>query len=114
MSSPPKAPTSPALVTAMDLPLEVQCLLKSYDLAALQWECAMTRHTIVVQVLTRGNEDAEHWLWATLSRDEVRDLLRQFGGAGADNEGRVVLRQKTGLTEEELPPRPFPGVPWRG
>jgi hypothetical protein len=98
----------------MDLPFEVQCLLKSYDLAALEWASPRVRHTVVVQILTRGNDDAERWLWATLSRDEVCDLLRQFGGAGADNEGRVVLRQKTGLTEEELPPRPFPGVPWRG
>jgi hypothetical protein len=72
------------------------------------------RHTIVVQILTRGNDDAERWLWANLTLEEVRDLLQQFGGAGADNEGRVVLRQKTGLTEKELPPRPFGNLPWRG
>jgi hypothetical protein len=106
--------STPTLVTAKDLPIEVQCLLKSYDLASLQWESARVRHTIIVQILTRGNEDAERWLWATLTREEVRHLLRQFGGAGADNEGRVMLREKTGLTEEELPPRPFGSLPWRG
>lgn len=101
-------------VTAKDLPIEVRRLLKSYDLAELRWDEPMVRHTVIVEVLTRGDENAERWLWATLTRDEVRALLRDFGGAGTDNEGRVVLRQKAGLSEEELPPRPFGFVPWRG
>jgi hypothetical protein len=106
--------SSVALVTGEDLPSGVQALLKSYELADLRWEKRNVRHTVVVEVLTRGHPDDEQWLWKTLGVDEVRALLREFGGAGADNEGRVVLRQKAGLSESEVPPRPSGFVPWHG
>jgi len=101
-------------MTAVDMPIEVRRLLKSYDLSELRWLVRQDRHAIVVAILTRGDEAAERWLWRHCSREAVREVLREFHGAGCDNEGRAVLREKLGMTEHELPPRPFSSVPWRG
>jgi hypothetical protein len=101
-------------MSAEDMPIEVQRLLKSYDLSQLLWAVPQDRHAIVVAILTRGDEAAERWLWEQCSRESVRALLRKYHGAGCDNEGRAILREKLGLTEDELPPRPFASVPWRG
>mgnify|MGYP005607771973 CR=1 FL=1 len=103
-----------ALLSAADMPIEVARLLKSYDLHELHWGVPRDRHAIVVAILTRGDATAERWLWQHSSREAVRALLREFQGAGCDNEGRAVLREKLEMTEEELPPRPFASVPWRG
>lgn len=102
-------------VTAEDMPIEVRRLLKSYDLGDLHWAEPRDRYAIVIQVLTRGSDEAERWLWSMCTRDEIRELFRQFGGAGCgDNEARAVLRMKLALTVDELPDRPFAPVPWRG
>jgi hypothetical protein len=65
------------------------------------------RHAIVVEILTRGDAAAESWLWAQNSREEVRSLIRRFGGAGYDDEARAVLRRKMGLSERDVRARPF-------
>ena len=101
-------------VTAEDMPIEVQRLLKSYALNELRWSVPEDRHAIAVEILTRGNAAAERWLWRLISGDDVRSLLRSFGGAGCDDAGRAVLREKMGLTERDVPRRPFRAIPWRG
>lgn len=101
-------------VTAADMPVEVRRLLKSYALDALEWAVPEHRHAIVVEILTRGDAAAEHWLWSHCTRESVGSLLRTFAGAGCDDEARGVLRRKLGLSESELPRRPFTAIPWRG
>lgn len=96
------------------MPIEVRRLLKSYSLDALDWTVAEDRHVIVVQILTRGDEAAEQWLWSQVTRDEVRALVRTFAGTGCDDEGRELLRRKLELSESDVPRRPFAPVPWRG
>lgn len=102
-------------VTALDMPIEVRRLLKSYELEELHWADPRARYTIAIEILTRGDDEAEQWLWTLCTREEIRDLFRQFAGAGCgDNDARAHLREKLGLTIEELPDRPFRPFPWRG
>jgi hypothetical protein len=89
-----------------ELPVEIQRLLDSVA-RTLQWSVPRERHDIVVEILTRGDTAAENWLWAQSSKEEVRALLRRFGGAGCDDETRDLLRRRMGLTEFAIPPRPF-------
>jgi hypothetical protein len=96
----------------MDLPVSVLQLVKSYDVAALRWERIDDRYAIVREVLDRGSSEARRWLDARLSSDEVRELLREFRGAGFDEPARARLRTEFGLTTEDIPARPF--VAWSG
>lgn len=96
----------PALPAVM-LPVEVLRLLDSAVARDARWHVPEERHAIVVEILTRGDASAERWLWAQNSRDEVRSLIRRFGGAGCDDEARAVLRRKMGLSERDVPTRPF-------
>jgi hypothetical protein len=107
-------PAADVPVTAEDMPIEVQGLLKSYALKEIVWAKPMSRHTVVLLILTRGGEAAERWLWSQCSREEMCDLLRRFQAAGADNEERAFLRAKLNLTEEDIPPRPTGFIRWRG
>jgi transposase-like protein len=91
---------------SVELPAEVLELLPA-EPGPLRWRVPEERHGIVVEILTHGNEAAESWLWSQNSREEVRALLRRFGGAGYDDEAREMLRRKMGLTELDIPPRPF-------
>jgi hypothetical protein len=89
-----------------ELPIEIQRLLDSAA-RPLQWSVPRERHDIVVEILTRGDTAAENWLWVQSSKEDVRALLRRFGGAGCDDETRDLLRRKMGLSEFDIPPRPF-------
>lgn len=101
-------------MTAASMPIEVQRLMKSYALESLDWAVPADRHAIVAQILTRGDAAAEQWLWSQMTRDEVRSLVRRFAGAGCDEQGRELLRRKLGLSENDVPTRPFAPLPWRG
>ena len=96
-----------ALVTAADAPECVIKLLKSYDASALLWSDTDHRHAIVVAVLTRGNEEAKQWLWSALSREEVRELVREYRGACCAEPERAELRKQLGLTTADIPTRPY-------
>lgn len=113
-SNGPKDLVSDVPVTGHDLPPSVRALLKPYNLDDVRWTVPEHQHLIVVEILTRGAPSAERWLWTQSRREAVRDLLRRFGGSGADNQGRAILRQKMDLTEHDVPPRPCGFVPWRG
>lgn len=96
--------------TAAEAPESVIKLLKSYDPDELQWRVADHRHLIVVAILTRGNDDAKEWLWSVLSREEVRDLVRQYAGAGCAEPERAQLRVQLGLTTADIPTRAYLGM----
>lgn len=97
------------LVSAEDAPESVVRLLKSYDPGALLWAERDHRHLIVVAILTRGNDEAKEWLWSVLSREEVRELVREYRGACCAEPERVLLRQQLALTTADIPTRPFIG-----
>jgi hypothetical protein len=96
----------------MDLPMSVLQLVKSYDVSALRWERADDRYAVVREVLDRGSLEARRWLQTQLSREETRQLLREFRGAGFDEPGRQRLRAEYGLTTEDIPVRAF--IAWNG
>jgi len=96
--------------TAADAPEDVRKLLKSYEPSELLWRNADHRHLIVVAILTRGNEAAKAWLWQVLSVGEVRELVRQYGGAGCSEPDRVLLREQLGFTTTDIPARAFLGM----
>lgn len=95
------------LVSAEDAPESVIKLLKSYDPAALLWAERDHRHLIVVAILTRGNEEAKEWLWSVLSREEVRELVREYAGACCAEPERDQLRKELALTTADIPTRSF-------
>lgn len=109
-----KGRTRAALVirTAADAPESVRQLLKSYDLESVRWDEPNDRHTMVVAILTRGEETAKQWLWSVLSRQEVRALVREYGGAGCSEPERALLRKQLRLTTTDLPQRPYLGLGW--
>jgi hypothetical protein len=45
---------------------------------------------------------------------ELRDLARQFKGAGLNEPDRARLREQLGLDETDIPRRPFVGFTWGG
>lgn len=96
--------------TAADAPEDVRKLLRSYEPSELQWRNADHRHVIVTTILTRGNEAAKAWLWQVLPIGEVRELVRQYGGAGCAEPERVLLREQLGLTTADIPARAFLGM----
>ena len=96
--------------TAADAPESVRKLLKSYEPRELRWQVADHRHLVVVAILTRGNEAAKAWLWRMLYFEEVRELVREYAGAGCAEPDRVLLREKLGLTTADIPRRAFLGM----
>jgi hypothetical protein len=101
--------SSRAAVTAslVDLPSAVRRLLDSPPAPEPRWAVPEERHAIVVEILTRGDDAAERWLWSQTSKEDARSLLRSYGGAGFDDEARDLLRRKMGLSERDVPRRPF-------
>ncbi len=96
--------------TAADAPQAVRKLLKSYDPGRLRWSVQGHRHEIVVAILTRGGDEAKQWLWHVLSREYARELVRAHHGAGCAEPARAVLRRELGLTEADIPRRPYLGM----
>ena len=86
--------------------------MKSYVLENVHWDEKNDRHVIVVAILTRGERTAKQWLWSVLSRQEVRELVREYGGAGCAEPERALLRKQLRLTTDDLPQRPYLGLGW--
>jgi hypothetical protein len=99
--------------SAADAPIEVRRLLKTYDPGELLWSVADDRYAVVREILVRGDKRAKRWLDRALSRKEVRELVRSYGGAGCSEPERVKLRNDLGLTVEDIPVRPYLGFKWR-
>lgn len=97
------------IVTAADAPESVRKLLKSYDPKKLRWRVPNDRHEIVVTILTRGNAHAKRWLWTVSSRSDVRELVREYRGAGCAEPDRALLRKQLDLTTTDIPTRPYLG-----
>ncbi|HKO91634.1 MAG TPA: hypothetical protein VJU61_10800 [Polyangiaceae bacterium] len=87
-------------------------LLKSYVLENVHWDEKNDRHVIVVAILTRGDQTAKKWLWSVLGRKEVRQLVREYRGAGCAEPDRVLLRKQLRLTTADIPQRPYLGLGW--
>jgi hypothetical protein len=103
----------PTVETASDAPEAVRRLLKTYDPAALVWSRPDDRYAIVREILVRGDGEAKRWLRAVVRRQEVRDLVRQYRGAGCTEPERRKLRSELALTSDDLPVRPYLGFKWR-
>ena len=95
-------------------PVAVRQLMKTYDPGQLRWDVLSDRWAIVAAVLTRGGPDARSWLNAKLRLDQLRELVRQFKGAGLNEPDRAKLRAELGLNETDIPKRPFLGFTWGG
>lgn len=95
-----------------DAPQSVRRLLKSYEPSDLDWSEPDHRYVIVREILLRGDEDAARWLRMVLNRNQVRALVRRYGGAGANEPDRERLRRELGLSVEEIPRRPYLGFQW--
>jgi hypothetical protein len=96
--------------TAADAPEAVCRLLKSYEPEALRWAVADDRYAIVIAILTQGEAEAFAWLWSVMSFENVRALVRQYGGAGCAEPDRVKLRDLLNLTATDIPHRPYIGL----
>ncbi|HVZ88928.1 MAG TPA: hypothetical protein VHG72_18310 [Polyangia bacterium] len=95
--------------TSADAPVAVRLLLKPYDPKALRWAIRDDRHTIVREILVRGDALAKRWLRRKLSRSEVRQLIAEYRGAGSNEPDRQILRARLGLSVIDLPVRPYIG-----
>lgn len=51
----------------------------------------------------RGDAVARRWLRRKLSRDEARELILEYGGAGSNEADRHILRKKLGVSVSDLP-----------
>jgi hypothetical protein len=102
--------TERRLLTAADAPESVRRLLKSYEPQALLWGYPGHRYIIVSEILARGDEEARVWLWDTMERRQVIEMVRQHRGAGLAEPVRARLREELGLTTEDLPVRPYLGM----
>jgi hypothetical protein len=100
--------------TASAFPLSVRQLLKTYDPGQLRWDVPTDRWAIVSAILTRGAPEARSWLDGRLTLDQLRELVRQFKGAGLAEQERAQLRTELGLTEADIPKRPFVTLDWDG
>jgi hypothetical protein len=60
---------------------------------------------VVREILIRGSDEATRWLARVLRRSEVRELIRQYRGAGCTEPERERLRQQFHLTKEDIPER---------
>jgi hypothetical protein len=94
--------------------LAVRQLLKTYDPGQLRWDVPSDRWAIVSAILTRGGPEARSWLNGMLTVPALHDLVRQFKGAGLGEQERAKLRAELGLTEADIPKRPFVGLDWGG
>ena len=102
-----------SIVTVRGAPEAVRRLLKSYDPATLRWAKADHRYAVVREILVRGDEEANRWLRGVLSRDQVRELVRKYAGAGCNEPERERLRKELRLGPEAIPVRPYLGLKWR-
>ena len=102
--------TERGLRTGGDTPDAVQRLLKTYEPQALLWANPDHRYIVVREILARGDEEARAWLWSTMQRPQVIELVRQHQGAGLAEPARAQLRDELGLTTDDLPVRPYLGV----
>lgn len=100
-------------LTAADAPMAVQRLLKTYDPSSLRWANRDHRHIIVREILVRGDASAKRWLRRKLARAEVRELIREYRGAGSSEPDRQILRRSLSLTTQDLPVRPYLGLQWQ-
>lgn len=100
-------------MTGADAPMAVQRLLKTYDPHRLRWANRDDRHVIAREILVRGDPSAKRWLRRRLSRNEVRELIAEYRGAGASEPERQLLRARLGLTTEDIPVRPHLGFQWQ-
>jgi hypothetical protein len=100
-------------LTAADMPVAVRMLLKTYDPKALSWANRDDRHTIVREILVRGDAVAKRWLRRKLSRSDVRELIAEYRGAGSNEPDRQILRERLALTTEEIPTHAYLGFQWR-
>ena len=91
----------------------IAVVLKSYDLSLLDSSDVLVQATLVAETLTRGVPGSEDWLWTQMTLEEAREVTRIGQGAGLDNEARAVLRERLGLTLEDVPDRPFSLPAWR-
>lgn len=96
------------------LPLPVAQLLKTYDVAKLDWMQQDHRYAIVREIVRRGSRPARMWLKGMLSETGVRELLRQYAGAGFNEPERKLLRKRYLLTTQDVPERAFLGFEWAG
>ena len=93
-----------------ELPVVVARLLKTYDVARLRWEEPVDRWAIVSAVLIHGDAEARGWLAGRLSVEALRELARQFRGAGLNEPERARLRADLNLDETDIPKRPYLGL----
>ena len=105
---------APVSVTANSFPVAVRQLLKTYDPGQLHWDVPSERWAIVSAILTRGGAEARSWLNGMLTLPALHELVRQFKGAGLDERERAKLRAELGLTEADIPKRPFARLDWGG
>jgi hypothetical protein len=99
--------------TAADAPLAVRRLLKTYRPASLKWTNSDDRYVVVREILLRGDDEATAWLHRVLARNQVRALIRQYGGAGVSEPDRQRLRAGLGLTTDDIPTRAYVGFKWQ-
>lgn len=97
------------LLTGKDAPEAVRRLLKSYDPAALLWADPDHRYAIVREIIVRGDQEARAWLSDIMNREQVRELVRRYRGAGCNEPERQKLRAEFGLSTDEIPERPYLG-----
>jgi hypothetical protein len=102
--------TERRFLTAADAPEAVRRLLKSYEPQALLWAHPGHRYVIVSEILARGDDEARAWLWDTMPRPQVIELVRKHHGAGLAEPVRAKLREELGLTTNDLPVRPYLGL----
>jgi hypothetical protein len=98
------------LLTAADAPESVRRLLKSYEPQALLWGHPGHRYIVVSEILARGDDEARAWLWDTMERRQVIEMVREHRGAGLAEPVRARLRDELGLTTDDLPVRPYLGM----
>ncbi len=103
----------PVIRTAAQAPEAVRRLLKSYDVGALRWRNPDHRYAVVRAILVSGDEQAARWLRESLPRAKVRELVRQYRGAGCNEPERRKLRKELRLTINDIPIRPYLGFRWQ-
>jgi hypothetical protein len=71
----------------------------------LKWGVANDRYAVVREILVRGDDDARRWLEQVLARKQLRELVRDFAGAGCSELERARLRKALRLTVQDIPKR---------
>jgi hypothetical protein len=101
------------IATAVEAPIAVRRLLMKYDPSELRWGKLDHRYVIVREILLRGDGRAVSWLRTMLSAREVRELVRQYAGAGCNEPERQKLRSTLGLTTNDIPVGRYFRLKWR-